>query len=248
MARAISNVVISVDSFATWVGVTNIMADAFTNFALTANNSTIGAGVSGNSNLVGIFNANTVAVGDVLRGGTVNASANLNITSNALFTGANVYITSNTYIINTNTNINSTSFSVVTGSATVNTVTSSATFNANSGVANTTEIITTGSAHGFVNSDIVTYIVATGNTSIGGLANNTSYFVVNAVSAGSTLQLSTTSGGAAINITANVNETGHTLTKYGRLTVSGGFANITSNVNILNSNVYTNTSSLIVVG
>ena len=89
MARPVSNVVIATDSFATWVGVTNFMADTFTNYALTANSSPYGANVSGNSQLIGIFNANTVAVGESLRGGTVNVGSNLNITSNVTFTGNN---------------------------------------------------------------------------------------------------------------------------------------------------------------
>ena len=55
MARAISNVVIATDSFASWVGITNQMADTFTNYALTANSAPAGALVTGNSQLIGIF-------------------------------------------------------------------------------------------------------------------------------------------------------------------------------------------------
>lgn len=83
------------------------------------------------------------------------------------------------------------------------------TFNANSAVANTTEFITI-SSNVFQNNDIVTYTVATGNTAISGLTNGTSYFAVSANSTG--LKLASTRGGTAINITAGLNETGHTLT------------------------------------
>ncbi len=84
MARPISNVVISTDSFATWIGITNRIADTITTQALTANNTSNGANVSGNSQLIGIFAANTIAAGTTLRGGTVNATANLNVTTNTL--------------------------------------------------------------------------------------------------------------------------------------------------------------------
>jgi len=84
-------------------------------------------------------------------------------------------------------------------------------FNANSGVANTTEIITTTTAHTFSNNDLVKYSVASTNTAIGGLVSNGTYYVINAVSGGTTLSLSTTLGGAPINITAGLNQTGHSL-------------------------------------
>ena len=83
------------------------------------------------------------------------------------------------------------------------------TFNANSGVANTTEFISI-SSNVFQNNDIVTYTVATGNTAVSGLTNATSYYVVSANSTG--VKLSSSLGGTAINITAGLNETGHTLT------------------------------------
>lgn len=64
----------------------------------------------------------------------------------------------------------------------------------------------------FQNNDYVKYLVATGNTVISGLANNTSYYVVSANSTG--VKLSSTLNGSAINITAGSSpgETGHSLT------------------------------------
>jgi hypothetical protein len=91
-------------------------------------------------------------------------------------------------------------------------------FNANSGVANTTEIITTSTVHVFGNNEQVTYSTHPSNTVITGLANNTTYYVVNAIAGGSALQLSTTSGGSPINITANSSSstaTGHFLARAG---------------------------------
>lgn len=85
----------------------------------------------------------------------------------------------------------------------------SETFNANTGVANTTEYITTIGTNNLADNDYVLYYTETGNTAIGGLANNGKYFVVSANT--SALQLSTARGGAAINITSKNTETGHHL-------------------------------------
>lgn len=86
-----------------------------------------------------------------------------------------------------------------------------ASFNANTGVNTTTDVITTTTAHGFANGDYVRYDVSTGNTAILGLLNGGYYYVANTTS--TTLKLSQTNGGAALNITASVtSETGHKLT------------------------------------
>lgn len=82
------------------------------------------------------------------------------------------------------------------------------TFNANTGVANTTDFITL-SGHEFANGDQVFYSVDTGNTAIGGLTENESYYIVQANSSG--VKLSTTVGGAAVNVTSGVTESGHSL-------------------------------------
>lgn len=82
-------------------------------------------------------------------------------------------------------------------------------FNANSGVANSTDIITTTRPHSFVNNDIVRYTVSAGNTAITGLTQNGEYYVVNTTSG--SLQLALTRGGSPIDITAGVSETGHQL-------------------------------------
>ena len=86
------------------------------------------------------------------------------------------------------------------------------TFNANSGVANSSEYITTSVAHNFVNGDQVLYTVATGNTAVSGLTSNTTYYILNANT--TAFQLSTSYTGSAINLTAGLNQTGHTLTRY----------------------------------
>ena len=97
------------------------------------------------------------------------------------------------------------------------------TFNANTGVNGTTETITS-TSHGLSNGDKVQYLVAAGNTAIGGLSNGTSYFVIGAAT--NTLRLAATAGGANIDITAtSVSETGHTLRRVGQ-----GYITLASNV------------------
>lgn len=86
----------------------------------------------------------------------------------------------------------------------------SAAFNALTGVANTTEYITTLSAHGFVDNDIVKYTVSAGNTAISGLTTSYNYYVTSSNT--TALKLAASPGGAAINLTAGVNQQGHSLT------------------------------------
>lgn len=64
----------------------------------------------------------------------------------------------------------------------------------------------------FANDDIVRYVADTGNTAILGLANNTTYYVVNSNS--TYLRFSNTVGGSAVSITAGGSETGHALIRY----------------------------------
>lgn len=88
---------------------------------------------------------------------------------------------------------------------------SAITFNALTAVSNTNDTITISSANSkFLAGDKVLYLVATGNTAIGGLANNTFYYIQAANT--TTVKLTTAPGQAAIDITASVTETGHSLT------------------------------------
>jgi hypothetical protein len=85
------------------------------------------------------------------------------------------------------------------------------TFNALTAVSNTNETITLTSANSkFLAGDQVTYTVAAGNTAVGGLSNNTTYFVSFANT--TVIALTDRLNGANIDLTASVSETGHTLT------------------------------------
>lgn len=88
---------------------------------------------------------------------------------------------------------------------------SAITFNALSAVSNTTDTIALATANSkFLVGDSLTYTVASGNTAVGGLTSGQSYYVVAANT--TTIQLASTPNGTAIDLTAGVSETGHSLT------------------------------------
>ena len=157
---------------------------------------------------VGVSNGSVIAVTITSPGSGYSANATVTVSneSGSGFT-ANAQANATGYISAVNISAAGSSYE------TVPTITISAptgkTFNANSAVANTTEFISI-SSNVFQNNDIVTYTVAAGNTVLSGLTNSTSYYVVSANSTG--VKLAATRGGTAINITAGLNETGHTLT------------------------------------
>lgn len=91
-------------------------------------------------------------------------------------------------------------------------------FSNTSGVANTTEFITTTSAHGFANNTRVKYIVPASNTAVSGLTNNSFYFVTTANS--TAFKLSETANGTAVNITSDANDETHTLRRVDFIEIS----------------------------
>jgi hypothetical protein len=90
-------------------------------------------------------------------------------------------------------------------------------FNAAADVNSVNETIDTDiSPNPFANGDIVRYTTSTSNTVVGGLANNTNYYIVQ--TSANTVKLSATANGTPINITANTTASGastagHFLTK-----------------------------------
>ena len=89
-------------------------------------------------------------------------------------------------------------------------------FNSYSDVNSGNETISTGTINPYANGDQVKYTTATSNTVMSGLANNTSYYIVQ--TSGTTVKLSLTANGTPINITANTTDSGapssgHYLTK-----------------------------------
>ena len=118
MARSVSNVNISTDSFLTWITQTNKLLEALRTDVITVSTSVTGgnatlANTTGNAQLIGIFGANTVVATDGLRGGNATATNVLNILSNTSVTGDFLKV-------GANVQLNATSVSV--GNATINLV------------------------------------------------------------------------------------------------------------------------------
>ena len=151
MTKPLSNVDITVDTWGIMIAKTNVLIDALNNEIITANTSYANTGnnaVHINSQLFGVFSANTLVATDSLRGGNVSSSANLTISSNSTFS-ANVVVVGSTTLSNTLNTGNTT----VTGTLTT-------TSNTNvSGSLNVT---------GTVN---VSNTVSVGNTTFGSLYN-----------------------------------------------------------------------------
>ena len=114
MARVITPINTATDTFNTWVTQANDVIDFVSTEALSANNNANGGFVTGNSQLFGIFTANTIAVYDELRGGNVQSSGTLTIGSDveqdAKYTWGNSTI---------NAHANSISFNVSNSTASI---------------------------------------------------------------------------------------------------------------------------------
>lgn len=115
MARAVSNVAIPTDNFAQWLEKTNQLLYSLSTEIVTANSSANGAVTTGNAQVVGIFLSNTLIASANIRGGNTSTSANLNITSNAIFTGATINSTANINSVNANTYLDADILSIVGG-------------------------------------------------------------------------------------------------------------------------------------
>ena len=112
-----------------------------------------------------------------------------------------------------------------TNSTVSNTITcrTGVTFNSNTDVDSTNDFITL-TNHRFNVGDAVLYTTSSGNTALTGLANNTTYYV-GPISNSSGIQLAATNGGANVNITKSVTESGQNLTRTNYvITIMGGQA------------------------
>lgn len=246
MSRFVANVDIITDSFEIWLLETNELLHALSTEIITANTTYANTGnstISRTAQLWGTFGANTITVGNVLRGGNVQTgnSANLVITSNAtVYSSSDADIrvlagnnTSNSYLnpigvylgLGSANSVVNTSAIISQSSATVNTNISSTRIQ----VANST---TTAN----VTSSAFTTGLFTGNTttvSVGAnvYANATSLYVGNST-------FNSTFGNGSLTGVANL-----IITTPGYLTVSGA-ANVTSNANFANTIVVTGNTTL----
>jgi hypothetical protein len=166
---------------------------------------------------VNISNASTLGLGIVLTSGTgYTGNATVTITSNSGIGGvANAQANSTGKIIAiniANTGTGYTSEPQVTVAAPT-----AQTFNANTDVTGGTDegsnnVIALATADVFVIGDQIRYTTSAGNTAIGGLSNNTVYFIQFSNSTVVALSNSSnTSSGNRIELTPGATETGHTL-------------------------------------
>lgn len=126
MTKSVANVSISTDTFAGWVGKTNIILDALTNEIVTVNSSTAGSNSVGNGSVVGVFAANVISTPTV-RGGASGNTANVQtlnlgwsnstVSSNVVVTGYAANITSNTLTVSSNTTLSGAALAVSSNTA-----------------------------------------------------------------------------------------------------------------------------------
>jgi len=92
MAKTISQINTASDTFQVWVNRTNDLANVVSIEVVTANNETGGALTTGNAYVNGIFSVATLSANTGLRGGNVDTSAVLTITSNVSITDTELSI------------------------------------------------------------------------------------------------------------------------------------------------------------
>jgi len=118
MSKAVANVDIATFTFNQWVEQTNKLLYSLTNEIVTANNEANGSLTTGNGFVVGILGANTIVVPSALRGGNVQSSNTLNITSATIASG-NLTINASAVFVNV---IPTTTFTVQTANSYTNTI------------------------------------------------------------------------------------------------------------------------------
>jgi len=98
MSISTSNVSINFDTFTSLVGQLDIVLNALGTIIVTTAANTIGDSTTGNASIIGIFNANTIAVGNNLTGGSITTPSTLNISSNLTSNGSLALFNSNVTI------------------------------------------------------------------------------------------------------------------------------------------------------
>jgi len=191
---------------------TNATPDAFITgqtvgmFAVDSTEEAVGSGAVAQIIITNAGSGYTANATVTITGGG-GASATANATANTT-TGkiqvVNISAGGSSY--ETNPTVTVAAPTAITFNANTGLFTNASFYSNTSGVANTTEFITTTTTHGFSNGDRVVYLVPGGNTAVSGLTNAASYYVINANT--TAFKLSETSGGPAVNVTATaLNET-----------------------------------------
>lgn len=169
MTKAVANVSISTDTFAGWVGKTNILLDALANEIVTVNGTAFGSNSAGNGSIIGILAANVLST-PVLRGGASGNTANVQtlsvgwsnstVSSNVVITGYTANVTANT--LNISSNVSVTGANVIV--STTNAAVSSANLTLSGGQLNITSNVNATGANTTITTGTVGTLTVTGNT------------------------------------------------------------------------------------
>jgi len=124
---AIANTNIATETFGQWLIKTNEIVTALRTEIVTANSEANGSLTTGNAFVVGILGANTIVVPSALRGGNVQSSNTLNITSNVVIgntftinsTATSASLLTNTLIQAANAFVNATNITLTGNTLTI---------------------------------------------------------------------------------------------------------------------------------
>lgn len=162
MAKSIAVVNVAAnDTFQIFINRVNEVINAVSTEVVTANVNANGSLTTGNAYVNGIFGAATLTVFTALRGGNVQSSDNLVVTSNLAVTGGLLNVGSfsvNSTVVRFTSNINVNTTSISIGNSTVNSVANSSTYNLG-------------------NTSIGRSSVGTGNSTVNSIVNSTSVII-----------------------------------------------------------------------
>jgi hypothetical protein len=238
MSRQLNIVNTATDTFDNWVSKTNDVVLLVNTDVVTVQQNSVGDFTTGNGFVIGILGSNTL-VSTNIRGGNVETSATLNITSNANFTSSQVNSTSNVYFQSANVYIKTLANTTFEGNVYV--------------YANTSQqilSIISNSGHYSISANVANGFFINGNTSLyGALSTNLAATFSNTVSVtGATVLSNTLNVVGAINVqsTANV---GGTLGVVGAATFNGtmsvnGAATYSNTIAVTGNATFSNTMSV----
>lgn len=228
MARSITPIDITSDSFATLITKTNEIIDVLGTEMVSTGNTSTGANNTGNSNFIGILSANTIKAELFLGGLAGNTAettaitlgfANSSLSSNVIINGYTTTVSSNTLYVTSNTLVNTASL-VVNASAT--SITGNTTLKGNT---TTQSVIVTGNS-------TATAVIINGNTFV---VNTATFELATTASFVGNTSLKANSSVTAINVlnndtVANVTIGTDKLTVTANVTISGNVHTINGNV------------------
>ena len=214
MSKNISTVDVAANAtFQTLIDTVNLLANTVSNEVVTANNTADGSLTSGNGFVNGIFGSNTL-VTSTLRGGVINASANLSIESNVSMSDI---LTVNTSVsIGTTVTINTSMFALGNSTANIIANTSSLKIGANVylntgqfGIGNSTVNLVANSISLKIGSNL---IVNTTMVTLGNVTINTTAITIGGTEINATPSFSVANNRTTVGSQPTINFTGSGIT------------------------------------